>query len=102
MWCVENIKTNSVKRSDVTGNRFEWQVKTKLYNTPFPYFIVVASSVKILEGKANESHRIERLEKLLAERKTTLMVLNMFKANREVAWSNLNETKNDRSSRTWI
>ena len=31
-------------------------VKTNLYNTPPPYFIVLTSSVKILEGKAIEFH----------------------------------------------
>ena len=40
-----------MKRRDVTGNCFECQLgKKKLYNTP--YFIVLASSVKILEVKA--------------------------------------------------
>ena len=34
-------------------------VKTKLYNTPPPYVIVLASSVKILEVKAIEFHRIQ-------------------------------------------
>ena len=33
-------------------------VKIKLHNTPLPHFIVLASSVKILEVKAIEFHRI--------------------------------------------
>ena len=45
---------NSVKRSDVTGNRFEWNlVKTTLYNyPPLPYFLVLAGSAKTKEVKA--------------------------------------------------
>ena len=33
-------------------------VKTKLYNTPSPYFIVLASSIKISDVKAIEFHRV--------------------------------------------
>ena len=52
-------KYNYVKRSDVTGNRLEWNsVKKKLYKTPPPYFIVLASSGTTMEVKAIEFHRI--------------------------------------------
>ena len=48
-----------VKRSDVTGNPFEWLLgETILYKTPHPYFIVSASSVKTLEVKTIEFHVI--------------------------------------------
>ena len=36
-------------------------VKTKLYMTPLPYFIVWASSVTTMEVKAIQFHRIPRL-----------------------------------------
>ena len=55
----------SVKRSDVTGNRFEWQLgENKLNNTPPPYFIVLASSVGISEVNAIEFHRISIVRRL--------------------------------------
>ena len=51
---------NSVKRSDLTGNRFEWELGQKrLCETRPPYFIVLASSVKTKEVKAIEFHRIK-------------------------------------------
>ena len=47
-------------RSDVTGNRFEWELGENSYVTPPPpYFIVLGNSVKILEVKAIEFHRID-------------------------------------------
>ena len=51
---------NSVERSDVTGNRFDWQLgEKKSYITPLPpYYIVIVSSVKILTVKAIEFHII--------------------------------------------
>ena len=49
----------ALKRSDVTGNRFEWEHgETKLYKTPLAYFIVSASSLTTFEVKAIEFHRI--------------------------------------------
>ena len=50
----------SVKRSDVTGNRFEWQLgeKSSYVRPPPPYFIVLASSVTTMEAKAIEFHII--------------------------------------------
>ena len=51
----------SLKRSDVTGNRFEWELGEKrLYMTPPPppYIIVLASSVTTKEVKAIEFRRI--------------------------------------------
>ena len=51
---------NSVKRSDVTGNRLNGSsVTTKLHKTPPPYFIVLDSSVTTMEVKAIEFHRID-------------------------------------------
>ena len=50
------------KNSHITGKRLNGSsVKTKLYNTPPTYFIVLASSVKILEVKAIEFHHIIKL-----------------------------------------
>ena len=43
-----------MKRSDVTGNRFEWE----LGQNKVIYFIVLASSVTTMEVKAIEFHRI--------------------------------------------
>ena len=48
----------SVKRSDVTGNRFEWELGDNSYiRPPPPYFIVLASSVTTMDVKAIEFHR---------------------------------------------
>ena len=44
------ILWNAVTSPDTVSNGNS--VKTKLYKTPPPYFIVLASSVKILEFKA--------------------------------------------------
>ena len=41
-------------------------VKIKLYNTPPLYFIILASSVKILDAKAIEFHRITVVRCILA------------------------------------
>ena len=50
---LTSFSFNSVKRSNVAGNRFELKLgKTKLNNTPLPFFIVLASSVQISEIKA--------------------------------------------------
>ena len=45
--------------SDAIGNRYEWQQMKNLghITTPPTYFIVLASTVKILEVKAIEIHR---------------------------------------------
>ena len=55
-----SIKHYSVKRSDVTGNRFEWELgeKQRYVRPPPPYLIVLASSVTTMEVKAIEFHRI--------------------------------------------
>ena len=57
--CIDNkalcIAFYSVERSDITGNRFEWDsVKRKLLTSPPPYLKIL----KILEVKAIEFHRI--------------------------------------------
>ena len=57
----QKFKLNSVKRSDVTGNRFQWmgtRWKQSYIRPPLPYFIVLASSVTTMEVKAIEFHRI--------------------------------------------
>ena len=41
------------------GTQWRHSVKTRLYKTPPPYFIVLASSVKIKEVKVIEFHRID-------------------------------------------
>ena len=48
----------SVKRSDVTVLNCNSE-KTKLHKTLLPYFIVLASSMNILEIMAIEFHRIQ-------------------------------------------
>ena len=51
-----------MKRSDVTGNRFEWELgENKVMQDPLPspYFIVLASSVNAKEVKAIEFHIID-------------------------------------------
>ena len=48
-WEDVSFLYHSVKRSDVSGNRFEWE----------PCFIVLASSVTIMEVKAIEFHKIK-------------------------------------------
>ena len=45
-----------MKRTDVTGNRFEWELGEKLYKL---YFIVIASSMTTMDVKAIEFHRIQ-------------------------------------------
>ena len=54
------IQAYSVKRSDVTGNIFEWLLGEKqcYIRPPPPYFTVLVNSVRILEVKAIEFHRI--------------------------------------------
>ena len=54
----------SVKRSDVTWNRFEWELgeKQDYVRPPPPYFIVSAGSVKMKEVKV-EFYRIHRSKK---------------------------------------
>ena len=70
--------SNSVKRSDVTRRKqgyvrlplpyfILWNAVTSLgekrvYNTPPPYFIVLASSVKTKEVMVIEFHRINKLK----------------------------------------
>ena len=52
----------SVKRSDITGNCFEWELDEKSYRyiRPIPpYFIVLANSVTTMEVKAIDFHRID-------------------------------------------
>ena len=78
------IVAYSVKRSDVTRwkqsyirppspyfilwNAVTHSVKTRLYNAPPPYFIVLASSVKTKEVMVIEFHRIvDLLEIILSE-----------------------------------
>ena len=46
----------SVKRSDVTGKRFEWE--QSYIRPPPPYFTVLASSLTTMDVKAIEFHRI--------------------------------------------
>ena len=54
------LNPTQFKHSDVTGNRFEWELgENKVNKTPLPYFIVLASSVTIMEVKAIEFHRIQ-------------------------------------------
>ena len=50
------LQHNSVKCSDVTGNRFEWELgeKNKLYQTPS----LLAGSLTTMEVKVIEFHRI--------------------------------------------
>ena len=56
---ADHSQTDSVERSDVTRNPFEWLLGERmLYETPPPYFIVLASSVKTLKVRAIEFHRI--------------------------------------------
>ena len=53
---------NSVESSDVTGNRFEWQLDQNnviLNPLPRPHFIVLDGSVKTLGVKAIEFHRTQ-------------------------------------------
>ena len=49
-----------MKRSDVTGDRFEWELgeKQSYIRPPPPHFIVSASLVTTMEIKAIEFHRI--------------------------------------------
>ena len=49
---------------DVTGNRFEWQLGEYIVIYHPPYFIVIASLVKILEAKVIKFHRIPQVETL--------------------------------------
>ena len=47
-----------MKRCDVTGDRFEWELgENKVIWVP--YFIVLANSVTQMEVKAIEFHRID-------------------------------------------
>ena len=75
--CVALRFYYSVKRSDVTRwkqvyirplphtsfceTQWRHSVKTRLYKTPPPYYIVLASSVKTKEVKVIEFHRIFRI-----------------------------------------
>ena len=47
-----------MKRSDVRGNRFEWLLGENNVRPPPRYFTVLASSVKTMDVRAIEFHRI--------------------------------------------
>ena len=73
--CIYVYSQNSVKRSDVTGNRFEWELgENKVIRPSTPYFIVLASSLTTMEVKAIEFHRIHHLDEHRGIYSTTLYV----------------------------
>ena len=98
---------HSVKRSDVTRwkqvyitplphtsfyeTQWRHSVKTRLYKTPHPYFIVLASSVKTNEVKVIEFHRYTWIM-----RSWRLLLFHMMELNRLCHWRSIKTTLGQR------